>query len=293
MKKFIGIMSICGILATSSFMGAFAEESMVIAPAPQKYSVTVNDEKLDLGANEAYILNDKIMIPLRRVAEKLGFKVEWDAENKGVKLDNGEVNTELYIGTDNYYMASSTAIGMSAPTTLGAAPELKDGTTFVPADMFGILYCDSNAVKVDNGMVSIKEEKAQIPNPFTEHKKMADGAKAVSFGVKMPSYLPSGYGLADISTASDDFIQIFFKNRDDEILYRMAEGTDNISGDYNIYKNTKTVNVNGTDVTMRGNENITGATWTSDGMSYSIMSDKELSEAEMKKIISSVEDVRF
>lgn len=266
---------------------------MVIAPAPQKYSVTVNDEKLDLGANEAYILNDKIMIPLRRVAEKLGFKVEWDAENKGVKLDNGEVNTELYIGTDNYYMASSTAIGMSAPTTLGAAPELKDGTTFVPADMFGILYCDSNAVKVDNGMVSIKEEKAQIPNPFTEHKKMADGAKAVSFGVKMPSYLPSGYGLADISTASDDFIQIFFKNGDDEILYRMAEGTDNISGDYNIYKNTKTVNVNGTDVTMRGNENITGATWTSDGMSYSIMSDKKLSEAEMKKIISSVEDVRF
>ena len=76
----------------------YADEPMVIAPAPtSSYSVVIENNTLDLGGETVYELNKHMMVPLRTVAEKLGFKVKWDGEHQGISLDNGEVNTIVYL----------------------------------------------------------------------------------------------------------------------------------------------------------------------------------------------------
>lgn len=125
-------------MTVMSVMSAMAEETMLISTL-DSYNIKVNEESLDLGSLTPYEKNGNVMIPLAKVAEKLGFKVEWLGDEECVKLGNGEVYTKLHINEDNYYMASSTMIGMSAPTSLGVAPEIKGDRTYVPAKLFTIL----------------------------------------------------------------------------------------------------------------------------------------------------------
>lgn len=132
MKKAISIMLVCAALTASGAQAVFAEEPMLISAKNETISILVDGKGFDLGDTAAYESGKCTMVPVRTVAEKLGYTVEWDGEHQGVKLDNGEVNTIVYIGTDSYYMASSKAIGMSAPTPLGAAPALVNGVTYVP-----------------------------------------------------------------------------------------------------------------------------------------------------------------
>lgn len=128
MKKTMCMLIACGILAANAGMTALAEDlPMVIAPAPEtsealeiaptpyadSYSVVVDGETLDLGENAVYVSDGHLMIPLRAVAEKLGFTVTWDAEYRGIALDNGTVNSKIAVGEDSYFAASSFAIGMS------------------------------------------------------------------------------------------------------------------------------------------------------------------------------------
>lgn len=55
------------------------------------------------------------MVPLRAVAEPLGFTVTWD--NGSVLVDNGTIHTKVTIGVDRYTITTSkeTLVGMSAP----------------------------------------------------------------------------------------------------------------------------------------------------------------------------------
>lgn len=107
----------------------------------------VNSKEL-VGA-KTQVENGVVLVSLRAVAEELGFKVEWNGSDDSVKIDNGEVNTTLRIGVDSYYKASSTAIGLTAPFSFGAAPMLIDEKTYVPAELFGLLYSDSETVSID------------------------------------------------------------------------------------------------------------------------------------------------
>lgn len=291
MKKILITAITCAMLASSA--GVLAEqEPAVLTAAPQGYIVTVNGDKADFDKYEIYNQDSHIMVPLRAVAEKLGFKVEWNSERQGITLDNKEVNTTVYIGEDTYYMASSFAIGMSAPTPLGASPALKNDTTYVPAEMFDIL-CGSGTVTVDGSNIIIKTENrdsdaVQIPNPITEYKTVEDAEKAISFKAKLPSKLPDGYKMSFISVISGETLNIFYSNGTNEICYRMAKGNEDISGDYNIYKTKNEVTVNGLKVTLRENGETSGAVWTNDGYSFSLFCKKALTEKEMTDIISSI-----
>lgn len=76
-----------------------------------------------------------IMVPVRPVAEALGYDVKWDNATKEVRLGNG---ISLTIGKD-YYVYMRTA-----PITLGATPTLVDGTTYVPLSFFSEVARASN-----------------------------------------------------------------------------------------------------------------------------------------------------
>lgn len=86
----------------------------------------VNGNAVD--ALPAFTTDDGVMmVPLRAIAEALGYKVSWDGATQTVTLNQA---ISLQIGRDYYvYMRM-------APITLGTAPVLKDSRTFVPLIYF-------------------------------------------------------------------------------------------------------------------------------------------------------------
>ena len=101
--------------------------SAAIAPA----SVTWEGKSVDLSGKAAYVnTNGKIMIPLRVVAEAMGYKVNWLGESRTVELTRGAHWVTLKAGQDWY------CFGKMAPETLGAASEIKNGSTYVPMSFF-------------------------------------------------------------------------------------------------------------------------------------------------------------
>lgn len=103
-----------------------------------KYSFELSDT-LNIEESETYKNGEHTMIPLRKAAESIGFTVEWNGDEQSVVLDNGVVNTKVVIGTDSYYITRADGKGMENSVAVGAAPEIKNDTTYVPAVMFNIL----------------------------------------------------------------------------------------------------------------------------------------------------------
>ena len=117
--------------------------------------ITISGKAVDLtGLQAPYAYCGNVMIPLRKVAEALDFTVSWDQARRTASLDNGLVKTKVQIGYDGYYMQSSQAIGLTPVTGLGAAPRLCDGSTYVPARMFEILFSNPDLITVEDGVLN-------------------------------------------------------------------------------------------------------------------------------------------
>ena len=122
-----------------------------------KFSFDVSDS-LNVDMSETYTNGDHTMIPLRTTAENLGYEVIWNDEEMSIVVANDNVSTKIYIGKDSYYIeelnnSEISGLEMSNPVMVGAAPELKDSTTYVPAVMLNML-CHYNKVAVSNSTTS-------------------------------------------------------------------------------------------------------------------------------------------
>ena len=300
MKKFIGAILVCGILASMPFAAVYADEPMVISPAPAenevivgKQQITINGEKVDLDKTNLsqyiYSKNGNTMVPLRAVAEKMGYVVEWNEEKQAVTVGNDTWEIILYIGDDSYVGVTKIkdAVGMTAPKSYGVAPEIVEDCTFVPAKMFELM--DYKYSSVGQYVDFEKEDNStQIPNPFTEYKSVEDAKAAVSFDAVLPTKLPDGYKLASASTMGNDFLQVFYEKGESEIMYRVAVGSDDISGDYNTYKKIKNIKIKDMNVTVRQDANNSSVVWTDKGFTFALYANGNLSDKEITEIISSI-----
>ena len=135
MKKYLICFVMCFVLAVSA-TNAFAA----------KFSFGV-PEDLNIDMTETYANGEHTMIPLRSVAEGLGYDVAWNGEEMSVAVANDNVNIKIYIGKDSYYIESAKGTGMANPVMVGATPELKDSKTYVPVVMITMLrHYDSLSV---------------------------------------------------------------------------------------------------------------------------------------------------
>lgn len=299
MKKLLKAMLVCGMI-TSMTAAVQADEPMVISPAPNAEEVLVGQQqirvdgenvdlsKLDLSTY-IYSKNDNVMVPLRAVAEKMGCSVAWDAEKQAVTVGDDEWEIVLNIGEDSYYGVTKIkdAVGMTAPQTYGVSPEIVEDRTFVPAKMFELMGYTYNSV----GQY-VDFEKAggqtQIPNPFTEYETIDEALKAVNFNALYPANAPEGYEVSDIFVMSGEMLQIVYKNADNEIMYRTQKGTEDISGDCNTFKSTQALKVGDITASVRTSDNGMSVIWTLNGLTYSVYSDKALTNESISPIISSV-----
>lgn len=134
------------------------------------------------------------------------------------------------------------------------------------------------------------EDQVQIPNPIIEIEDIKSLKESVPFSLKVLTVVPEGYEVSDTSLIAGTLAQIIYSNGSNDITYRMAEGTEDISGDYNTYENTKEITVNGQDVLLKGNKDgYQVASWTDGTNAYSIKSNSPLEEEQM---IQSIEEIQ-
>lgn len=295
MKKTISMMmalAVAGTMAAPAM--AVNDEPMVIAPAPNAQSqqaqmkIVIKGQTMSL---QTISVNGCTMAPVRAVCEALGFKVTWNAD-RSININNGEMQSDLRIGDNTYFVC--TAVGMSAPFSLGSAPIIKNNTAYVPIDLFVPLFGNDPAtVKTGGDTITINPDaktedgdSSQIPNPLTSHESLAELAKAVGFDIKAPT-MPAGYQADAYIDISGELAEVFYVKGDNTLVYRVSRGEGDNSGDYNTYSSKKTVDVNGVSVELRGNDKVNVATWSNGGFAYSVSSEQGISETEVAAVVSS------
>lgn len=284
----VGSMGVTAVAADTNEPLTAAPLSPVIAEAPLQ--VTVNGEFITA---DTYVSNDGIMVPVRAVAEALGFQVTWHSDQT-INLNNGDMQCDFAIGQNSYivYTANPGLIGMSAPFALESAPELKGSITYVPVSLFVPLFGnDPAAVTIEESTVNISpkavsEEDTQIPSPLTKHATLAELEQAVGFSIQQPA-MPDGYTVSSLTDISQSVAQITYQNGDREIIYRVSKGDNDISGSYEDYSNKCTLEIEGVSVQLRGEESFHVAVWNSNGFAYSVYAPAGLTAEQVSQIVTS------
>jgi hypothetical protein len=112
-------------------------------------NIIVNNKKIEAPA--AYTdVKGNVMVPLRAIAEALGYDVTWNNELQRAFLGK---DISLSIGSDSYtYMKM-------APIQLGTAPTIVEGRTFVPLSFFKEVTRMNNAYVFESQIVIDNEEQ--------------------------------------------------------------------------------------------------------------------------------------
>ncbi len=128
----------------------------------------------------------------------------------------------------------------------------------------------------------------QIPNPFVDYNTLADAAAVTGFDLTVPDTI-QGYEERVIQVMGESMIQVLYSNQDNNVCIRKAAGNEDISGDYTEYSHIQTVDVDGRNVTMKGNDGkIMVAIWDSNGYTYVVGSSAGMDSENMTTIIQAV-----
>ena len=137
-----------------------------------------------------------------------------------------------------------------------------------------------------------------MPSPMHEFSTIDEAAKYMNITPQLPKVLPVGYNIESVSTINKDVLQVVYVYQAGEdatrnqaagkrIIYRVANTTGDISGDYNNYRVTATEKVNGTKVTFKGgNYMVYLATWVKDGQSHALAFERPVSRDMAKAIVA-------
>ena len=143
---------------------------------------------------------------------------------------------------------------------------------------------DVQTLELGNTDEDSETDSNQIPNPWQEYKTVSEAAKASGISFSAPEKLEK-YAVSYVQ-AMDGIVEVTYSNGSNEISVRKGKGTDDISGDYNVYKNVSEKKIGGNTVTLKGNgDGVSSASWTDGTYSYSIYSENELS-AELAESIA-------
>ena len=126
---------------------------------------------------------------------------------------------------------------------------------------------------------------AQIANPREEYgssvESLEAAEEAVGFTLTVPgSVTPENYVVISGITLEVDFEGGYL---------RKAKGSDDISGDYNVYDDTVTKTADGKTVTLKGNDGkVMLAIWTDEDFTYCIGVDNGIAEEQMLSLVNEI-----
>ena len=111
----------------------------VIKASETKIEIVINGEYITLDSDPV-IVNDRTLVPIRAIAEKLEYNVEWKAEERAVLINNDEVL--LLFEIDSPYMLEI-HFDKQESKELDVAPQILNDRTYMPLRAVGeALGCD-------------------------------------------------------------------------------------------------------------------------------------------------------
>ena len=117
-KKLIAI-----VLAVTSMLTVSALAVCAASPTSANVTVKVDGKVVDFPDQEPVIQNDRTLVPVRFIAESLGYDVEWNPDDNSAVINNGKII--MYIGTNK-------AVINGESVTLDVASALINERTMVP-----------------------------------------------------------------------------------------------------------------------------------------------------------------
>lgn len=110
-------------------------------------------------------------------------------------------------------------------------------------------------------------DQASTANPMVEYDYLFEAEYDVGFGIPVPTVLETGK-LKHIFVIAGKVVELDYKN---DIVYRVAQGTGDISGVYNEYSCVETFTEGPFEVTAKGNVDLYYVSlWTGLGMTWSL-----------------------
>ncbi len=144
---------------------------------------------------------------------------------------------------------------------------------------------DVQTLELGNTDEDSETDSNQIPNPWQGYKTVSEAAKATGISFNAPEKFES-YKVSYVQ-AMDGIVEVTYSDGRNEICVRKGDGTDDISGDYNVYKNVSEKEIGGNTVTLKGNgDGVSSVTWTDGTYFYSIYSENELTNKLVESIVA-------
>lgn len=111
-------------------------------------TVAYNGETVDADV-AVQVVDGITMVPLRAVAEAMGYTVTWNNEDRSVEISQGAQWTSIYIGKNAYFR------NRMAPHELSSAPVIVNDRTLVPVEFFADILLKS--IMVDSMNISFDD----------------------------------------------------------------------------------------------------------------------------------------
>lgn len=128
-----------------------------------------------------------------------------------------------------------------------------------------------------------------VNNPIEQQKNIEELRQVLPFELKAPTLLPKGYKADGVATINKVVAQIRFSKKGATIMYRMAQGTEDISGDSRNYTGDVSQEVNGMQLRMRGdNDRVSVATWNDGTYTYSLFFSKPVHKDMVVNIVEHI-----
>lgn len=143
--------------------------------------VEYNGEKITYmnAGVDPVIIDNRTLVPVRFLSEKMNYKVNWDGKNQKVTIDNGNKKIELFIGKNK-----AAINGINQEMTDSVPPVVINNRTMVPirfvVEQFGI------KIDYDNSQRKVTLESTKEDNPLFHKKEQIDEKPATPTKPKMP-----------------------------------------------------------------------------------------------------------
>lgn len=162
-KKIIPMVAIATLMTTSVFANSPKKENTTLEQSNVKEnSIYINGQLLE-NAN-LIKENGKTLMPVRAIFEKLGYEIDYDANNKIISMSKMPHYITFSTTKDAY------TFSRMAPQPLGQAPIVKEGVTYVPVELFDLMGMEikltsNNVLYIGDGLEqeeSTSAKKEQI-----------------------------------------------------------------------------------------------------------------------------------
>ena len=153
-----------------------------------------------------------------------------------------------------------------------------------------ILFAGLAASVLCMGSVHAEQPIQQIPSPLVSYTSVRDAWAVAGLPVYTPTLLPVGYAQKDIIVIDRSIAEIFYRNdAGKEILFRMAKGDADISGDSTVYEVNQVVQIGRQYIRVKGTEKLVNlALWSRGGYTFSLSFEEPVPVEAVLAIVSTL-----